>query len=118
MSREAMQLALEALELYQSRMCVQMFDEAITALRQAARTQWECSVNNTTISGFMYSYIGRDGKERMLSASFGQSRTKAKRYFNAQNALQRLEPVQPHKLYEVTISVGSEVMRERNGGAA
>jgi hypothetical protein len=35
MSREAMQLAIEALELYQSRMSVQMFDEAVRALRQA-----------------------------------------------------------------------------------
>jgi hypothetical protein len=33
--REAMKLALEALELYQSKMSVQMFDAAITALRQA-----------------------------------------------------------------------------------
>lgn len=33
--REAMKLALEALELYQSEMSVQMFDAAITALRQA-----------------------------------------------------------------------------------
>ena len=41
MSREAMQLALEALELYQSRMCVQMFDEAITALRQALEEKRE-----------------------------------------------------------------------------
>jgi hypothetical protein len=41
MSREAMQQALEALELYQSRMCVQMFDEAITALRQALEEKRE-----------------------------------------------------------------------------
>jgi len=33
--RETMKLALEALELYQSEMSVQMFDAAITALRQA-----------------------------------------------------------------------------------
>ena len=39
MSREAMQLALEALELYQSRMSVQMFDEAVKALRQALETE-------------------------------------------------------------------------------
>lgn len=32
---EAMKLALEALELYQSKMSVDMFDVAITALRQA-----------------------------------------------------------------------------------
>ena len=39
MSREAMQLALGALELYQSRMSVQMFDEAVKALRQALETE-------------------------------------------------------------------------------
>ena len=33
--REVMRLALEALESYQSEMSVQMFDAAITALRQA-----------------------------------------------------------------------------------
>jgi hypothetical protein len=41
MSREAMQMALEALELYQSRMSVQMFDEAVKALRQALETKQE-----------------------------------------------------------------------------
>jgi hypothetical protein len=41
MSREAMQMALEALELYQSRMSVQMFDEAVKALRQALETERE-----------------------------------------------------------------------------
>ena len=39
MSREAMQLALGALELYQSRMSVQMFDEAVKALRKALETE-------------------------------------------------------------------------------
>jgi hypothetical protein len=39
MSREAMQLALGALELYQSRMSVQRFDEAVKALRQALETE-------------------------------------------------------------------------------
>jgi hypothetical protein len=34
-----MQLALGALELYQSRMSVQMFDEAVKALRQALETE-------------------------------------------------------------------------------
>jgi hypothetical protein len=42
MSREAMQMALEALELYQSKSSVQMFDDAVKALRQALETgrQW------------------------------------------------------------------------------
>ena len=65
-------------------------------------------MNDTKLDGFMYSYIGADGKERILSASFGATRTKAKRYFNAQNNFQRLQPVKPHKLYEVSIIVLSE----------
>ena len=39
MSREAMKLALEALELYQSKSSVQMFDDAVKALRQALETE-------------------------------------------------------------------------------
>jgi hypothetical protein len=65
--------------------------------------------------GFMYSYIARDGQERMLASSFGLTKSKAKKYINAQNNLQRLEPVQPHKLYEVSIFVGDEVkLRSKN----
>ena len=41
MSREAMQMALEALELYQSNSSVQMFDDAVKALRQALETERE-----------------------------------------------------------------------------
>jgi len=41
MSREAMQMALEALELYQSKSSVQMFDDAVKALRQAQQTEQE-----------------------------------------------------------------------------
>ena len=41
MSREAMQLALDALELYQSKSSVQMFDDAVKALRQALETERE-----------------------------------------------------------------------------
>jgi hypothetical protein len=39
MSREAMQMALEALELYQSKSSVQMFDDAVKALHQALETE-------------------------------------------------------------------------------
>ena len=39
MSREAMQMALEALELYQSKSSVQMFDDTVKALRQALETE-------------------------------------------------------------------------------
>jgi hypothetical protein len=41
MSREAMQMALEALELYQSKSSVQMFDDAVKALRQALEEKRE-----------------------------------------------------------------------------
>jgi len=75
-------------------------------------------MNDTKLDGFMYSYIGADGKERILSASFGTTRTKAKRYFNAQNNLQRIQPVKPHKLYEVSIIVLSEAkLKQKNGYA-
>jgi hypothetical protein len=67
------------------------------------------------LDGFMYSYIGADGKERMLITSFGATRTKAKRYFNAQNNLQRLQPIKPYKLYEVSIVVRTEAKsKEKN----
>ena len=39
--RELMQQALEALELYQSKSSVQMFDDAVKALRQALETERE-----------------------------------------------------------------------------
>jgi hypothetical protein len=72
-------------------------------------------MNDTKLEGFMYSYIGNDGEERMLASSFGASHTKVKRYFNAQNNLQRLQPVKPHKLYEVSIVVGAEAkLKEKN----
>ena len=38
---EAAQQALEALELYQSKSSVQMFDDAVKALRQAQQTEQE-----------------------------------------------------------------------------
>lgn len=41
MIREAMKQALEALELYQSKSIVQMFDDAVKALRQALETEQE-----------------------------------------------------------------------------
>jgi hypothetical protein len=41
MSKEAMKQALEALELYQSKSSVQMFDDAVKALRQALDTEPE-----------------------------------------------------------------------------
>jgi hypothetical protein len=53
MSREAMQMALEALELYQSKSSVQMFDDAVKALRQALETEQE-PVCWTVADGWVY----------------------------------------------------------------
>jgi hypothetical protein len=55
MSREAMQMALEALELYQSKSSVQMFDDAVKALRQALETEQEpVAWMHTTGTGHVY----------------------------------------------------------------
>lgn len=64
---------------------------------------------NTTLDGFMYSYIDYKGRERLLSSTFGITKSKAKRYFGAQNNLIRREPIKAHKLYAVTISVTNEL---------
>jgi hypothetical protein len=53
MSREAMKQALEALELYQSKSSVQMFDDAVKALRQALETEQE-PVCWTVADGWVY----------------------------------------------------------------
>ena len=53
MSREAMQLALEALELYQSKSSVQMFDDTVKALRQALETEQE---------PVAWMYVNKDGE--------------------------------------------------------
>jgi hypothetical protein len=53
MSRKAMQMALEALELYQSKSSVQMFDDAVKALRQALETEQE-PVCWTVADGWVY----------------------------------------------------------------
>jgi hypothetical protein len=59
----------------------------------------------TPVSGFIWSYIGTDGKERFNFSSFGATKTKATKHFNAQNNLQRLEPIKRHKLYAVSMTV-------------
>jgi len=56
-------------------------------------------------SGFIWSYIGTDGKERFNFSSFGATKTKATKHFNAQNHLQRLEPIKRHKLYAVSMTI-------------
>ncbi len=61
MSREAMQMALEALELYQSKSSVQMFDDAVKALRQALETEQEpVAWMHTFIEGNVITHIPAD----------------------------------------------------------
>lgn len=64
---------------------------------------------NTTLDGFMYSYLDYKNRERLLTSTFGITKSKAKRYFGAQNNLIRREPIKAHKLYAVTISVTDEL---------
>jgi len=66
-------------------------------------------VINTTLDGFMYSYLDYKNRERLLTSTFGVTKSKAKRYFGAQNNLIRREHVKAHKLYAVTISVTNEI---------
>jgi len=64
---------------------------------------------NTSLDGFMYSYLDYKNRERLLTSTFGITKSKAKRYFGAQNNLIRLAPVRAHKLYAVTVSVNAEI---------
>lgn len=73
-------------------------------------------MKNGFLTGYMYSFITKDGRERLLTYSFGPSKTKAKKHFNAGNYLTRLEPVKPHKLYSVTISINAEEKLKENDG--
>ena len=66
----------------------------------------------TLMSGFIWSYVGADGKERLHFSSFGATKTKAKKHFNAQNNLQRLEPIKPYKLYAVTITTTETTLEQ------
>ena len=65
------------------------------------------------VTGFMWSYLGLDGKERFAFSSFGETKTKAKRHFNFQNNSQRLEPIKKHKLYAVSMTF-TETMEQQN----
>ena len=60
-SISAMKLALEALELYQSKSSVQMFDDAVRALRQALETEQEpVAWMHTFIEGNVITHIPAD----------------------------------------------------------
>ena len=60
-SISAMKLALEALELYQSKSSVQMFDDAVKALRQALETEQEpVAWMHTFIEGNVITHIPED----------------------------------------------------------
>ena len=59
--------------------------------------------------GYMFSYIDHKFEERMYPPSFGSTKARAKRYLKAQNHLQRLEPINPYKLYKVCLVVEKEI---------
>jgi len=61
------------------------------------------------LDGFMYSYIDYQGKEKLLTSAFGTTKSKAKRYFNSQTHMPKLQPVKAYKLYSITISTIEEI---------
>ena len=66
-----------------------------------------------TTYGYAYSYITRVGTERLVMASFGISKSKAKRHFEFHNQNKaREDRVEPHKRYVVQIKVIDNVMEE------
>jgi hypothetical protein len=66
-------------------------------------------MNEIKLDGFMYSYIDYQGKEKLLTSAFGTTKSKAKRYFNTQNNIPKVQPVKAHKLYSVTIFTVEEI---------
>lgn len=66
-------------------------------------------MSDIKLEGFMYSYIDYKGDERLLTSAFGTTKSKAKRYFNSQTHIPKLQPVKAYKLYAVTILTTEEV---------
>ena len=64
-------------------------------------------MDDTVIEGFCYSYLGNSGKERLLMASFGKTRSMAKRRFGFHNH-KRKEIILPYKRYAVQLTVKCE----------
>ena len=67
-------------------------------------------MKNQVINGYAYSYITKVGTERLVMASFGISKTRAKQhleYYNQGKAEQHR--VKPHKRYEIQIKVLRDV---------
>ena len=61
------------------------------------------------LDGFMYSFIDYRGQEKLLTSAFGKTKTKARKYFNSQTHIPKLQPVKAHKLYSVTILTTEEI---------
>ena len=61
------------------------------------------------LDGFMYSFIDYRGQEKLLTSAFGKTKSKAKKYFNSQTHIPKLQPVKAYKLYSVTISTTEEI---------
>lgn len=68
-------------------------------------------MKNKTLDGFAFSYCTENGREHMVMASFGTSKSKAKRNFNQQNQ-QKLAPIKPYKRYAVQVIVLDEAPKE------
>lgn len=65
-----------------------------------------------SVSGFMYSHITGFGKERLIAASFGTSKTKAKQNLKTLNSTAKISPFAPHKRYAVQINVFQEIPQQ------
>ena len=66
-------------------------------------------MSDIKLDGFMYSYIDYKGEEKLLTSAFGTTKSKAKRYFNSQTHIPKLQPVKAYKLYAVTVLTTEEV---------
>ena len=63
--------------------------------------------NDEVINGFCYSYLANSGKEQLLMASFGRTRSLAKQRFGFHNQ-KRKELILPYKRYEVQVIIKGE----------
>lgn len=59
------------------------------------------------VNGYCYSYLANSGKEQLLMASFGKTRTSAKRHFRFHNT-KRKEIILPYKRYKVQLTIKCE----------
>jgi hypothetical protein len=65
-------------------------------------------MKGSIVSGFLYSFITKKGKEVLVTDTFAVSRTRARLRLHEHNHKQRLEPVKPYKRYAVKLLVVDE----------